>query len=251
MRLPLVRYVLMAALRDRLISSLFLAYVVSGSLSVFLASSALIEQDQFTVIFLSSSLRLVSVLGLVLFVVSFVRRSFDAKDIEFLLSRPVGRIQFILSYAFSFSVLAVFVSAAAGFVLLCISYHLFGIGHILWTISLMFEAVVMVVVAFFFAMQISSSSGAAMVTIGVYVLGRLIGQLLGIIDSVLVDSYGLYSVALQVVSVLTPRLDLLAQSSWLIYDVDIQVFYFSLMQVLGIAFLVLCAACVDFSKKQF
>ena len=251
MSFPLVRYVLMAALRDKLILSMFVVLVLSSSLSLFLASSVITEKDQFTLVFTASSLRLVSVLGLVVFVTFFVRRSFDGKDIEFLLSRPISRLNIVFSYVFSFSIMAVCVSLALTLALYAVAPHLFGMGHVFWLLSIIVENIAMVTVAFFFAMQISSAATSVMATLGVYVLGRLMGQLLGIIDSALVDSSGIYAVTLQVVSVITPRLDLLGQSSWLLYGYEGNYFVFALFQVMFFIFLVISAAYLDFSRRQF
>lgn len=251
MSMALVRYVLMAALRDKLILSMLVVLMVVTSLSLFLAGAAVVEKDQFTLVFTASGLRLVSVFGLVLFVVFFVRRSFDGKDIEFLLSRPIGRLSLVVSYVMSFSILAVMVSFAVGGALYGVAPHLFGYGHVLWLVSIIIENIAMVIVAFFFAMQISSAASGAMATLGVYVLGRLMGQLLGIIDSLLVDSQGIYAMALQLVSVITPRLDLMGQSSWLLYDAAPEYIAFAFFQVILFSLLVLCAACFDFLKREF
>ena len=252
MSLPLVKYVLMAAIRDKLVLSMLVILMVGSSLSMFLGSSAIIEKDQFSLVFAGSSLRIVSVLGLVLFVVFFVRRSFEGKDIEFLLSRPISRLNIIFSYGLAFSLLAIFMGLAVGGAIYAVAPHLFGDGHITWITSIMVEGVIMVNVALFFSMYISSSSSASMVTLGFYVLARMMGQLLGIVDSSLVDSQGLYSIILQFVSAVTPRLDLMGQSSWLIYGADSS---FNILDALlqGIVFsmFILFAASLDFVRRQF
>ncbi len=224
---------------------------VGSSLSLFLGSSAIVEKDQFTLVFTASSLRLVSVLGLVLFVIFFVRRAFDSKDIEFLLSRPITRVQLIVSYICAFSIISIAIVSGVGLALFSVAPSLFGFDHFIWLVSLVFECVAMVCISMFFAMQITSAASASMASLGVYVLGRLMGQLLGIVDSSLVDGTGFYAVALQVVSVITPRLDLLGQSSWLLYGVELQSFIFASLQVLFFSFLVLSSACLDFSRRQF
>lgn len=252
MSIPLIKYVLMAALRDKLIISMLICLAVGSSLSIFLGSAAVIEKDFFTLVFAASGLRLISVFALVLFVVFFVRRSFDSKDIEFLLSRPLGRVKIIFSYATAFILLAIVVSCSVVVTLATIMPHLFNIDFIYWGITLAVEAIVMVNIAFFFSMYISSAASASMISIACYVLGRMMGQILGIIDSPLVDSSGLFSMALQLVSVITPRLDLLGQSSWLLYGVeDMTVVYFSLVQCVVFSLLILCATSLDFVRRQF
>ncbi len=252
MSIPLIKYVLIAALRDKLVLSLLVLILLGSALAIFLGSAAIIEKDQFVMVFTAAGLRVVSVLGLVLFVVFFLRRSFDGKDIEFLLSRPVSRLNIVFSYGAAFSFLAIVMGIAVGLAVYCVAPHLFGSGHVLWSVSIIIENIIMVNVALFFAMYISSSASASLVTLGFYVLARMMGQLLGIVDSNLVESSGIYSMALQLVSVITPRLDLMGQTSWLIYGVDggigiwhifAQGFVFSL--------LVLFATSLDFVRRQF
>lgn len=252
MSYPLVKYALLAALRDRLVLSLLLILLLGSSLSLFLGSSAVIEGDQFTVVFSGGGLRIASVMGLVLFVVFFVRRSFEGKDVEFLLSRPVGRIQFLLSYACAFSVLATLMGGAVGVCVYAVSPSLFGTGHLLWVFSVVAENIIMVNTALFFSMVLSSASTAAMCTAAFYVLARMMGQLLGIVDSDLVDGTGPMAMAVQLVSVVTPRLDLMGQTSWLVYGFQEGIGFFTVfVQGALFCFLVLAASILDFVRRQF
>ncbi|MFP4097219.1 MAG: hypothetical protein ACLFU1_00360 [Alphaproteobacteria bacterium] len=250
--IPLIKYVFMAALRDRLMISLAIVLVVGASLGVFLGSAAIVEKTQFTAVFTGAGLRLVSVFGLVLFVVFFIRRAFESKDIEFLLSRPVGRLEIIFSFAAAFSVLCVLIGLGVAACVVAVSPTLFSSGHLMWIGSVMVETIIMANTALFFSMYISSASSAAMATFGVYVLGRLMGQFLGIVDSPLIDDQGGYAVIMQLVSVVMPRLDLLGQSSWLLYGVqDGYSFLFALGQGVFYSALVLLAASFDFIRREF
>lgn len=252
MSLPLVGYALKAAIRDRLIVSLFVVFLLGASLSIFLGSSALIEKDQFTLVFAAAGLRLVCVFGLVLFVVFFIRRSFDSKDIEFLLSRPINRIQLILSYALAFSVLAILMSAALSLVVVSIVPHLTSFGTFVWAVSVCVEVIIMVHVAMFFSMYISSAATASMASFALYILGRMMGQLIGIIDSPMIESNGIYAMALQLVSVFVPRLDLLGQTSWLLYGMEsYSMLIFAALQGAVFVFLILCATCLDIVRRAF
>ncbi|MCB1591711.1 MAG: hypothetical protein KDI90_04585 [Alphaproteobacteria bacterium] len=252
MSYPLVKYVLMGAVRDKLVTTLLILLLLGCSLSFFLGSSAVIEKDRFALVFAAGGLRLVGMMGLVLFVVFFVRRSFDGKDVEFLLSRPVSRVAFLYSYAFAFSVLALILGLAVGVCLYAVGPHLFGEGHLLWIASIIVENVIMVNVALFFSMYMSSATSAAMSSFAFYVLGRMMGQLLGIIDSSLVVDTGPMAMAVQFVSVVTPRLDLLGQTSWLIYGVGEGVgIGFVTLQGALFCLLISLAALLDFLKRQF
>lgn len=250
--IALMKYVFIAALRDKLMLSLFLVLFVGTSLAVFLGGAAVVEKMQFSVVIAGASLRMISVFGVVLFVVFFIRRAFESKEIEYLLSRPVGRLNLIFSFSLAFSALCVLISMAVGVCVTAVCPQSFGAGHLLWTFSLVIEVIIMANTALFFSMYISSAASAAMATFGVYVLGRLMGLFLGIVDSSMVDGSGLYAMAMQMVSVIVPRLDLLGQTSWLIYGLqDLSGFLYVLCQGIAYSVFVLLAASLDFVRREF
>ncbi|MDH5723102.1 MAG: hypothetical protein OEY94_07255 [Alphaproteobacteria bacterium] len=253
MLLPLVRYVLQAALRDRLVLALFLVLAVATALSIFFGSSAVIEKDIFSVVFIAGSLRIASILGLTLFVIFFVRKSFDSKDIEFLLSRPIGRVRFILSYSTAFNIIAVLLGLAGIATIYAMSLGLEKEGHFIWALSYLVECIIMVNVAFFFALYISSAANAAMATAAFYILGRMMGQILGIIDSNLLKTSLPVEMAMTLVSILVPRLDLMAQNSWLVYGLQnpLSSVFFVIAQCLVFYFLIINAILLDFVRRQF
>lgn len=252
MRWPLVRYVLTAAFRDRLVMALGIAIIVGASIAIFLGSAAITEKGQFAVVFAAAGLRFAGVLGLVLFTVFFIRRSFDARDVEFILSRPVSRAEFILSYAAGLSLLALGLGAAQALCIYLMAPQAFGSGHVWWMLSLAAENVIMVNTALFFSMILTSAATAAMATAGFYILARLMGQLLGIVDAFSQPNfiYDLMEYLMQAISAVMPRLDLMAQPSWLIYGYESGGFYV-LIQGAVFAILVMTAALVDLVRRQF
>ncbi|MEZ5813230.1 MAG: hypothetical protein R3E13_00650 [Alphaproteobacteria bacterium] len=253
MSLTMIRYVVRAAVRDKLIIGLCFLLIMAVSLSVFMGAAALTEQDRFVAVFAAGSIRILNAFGLVLFVVFFIRRSFETRDIELMLSRPIGRIQLVLSYAAGFSILAVFLGVVSGVCVSALSPHLFSNGHILWTASLIVENILMVNVALFFSMILTSAPSCAFASLGFYVLSRMMSQILGIIDSgkSLLDIQ-IMETLMQVISALMPRLDLMAQTSWLVYGPDPRVGYsFILLQGIIYAGLILLAALIDLRRRQF
>lgn len=251
---PLVLYVLMAAIRDKLVVALMAAMLVSVSLSIFVGSSAITEKGYFALVFAGNGLRLSGVFGLILFVIFFIRRSFESKDIELLLSRPVSRVQFLLSYCGALSLIAVLMGIVQGLCLLILGASISSQGHILWIVSLIAENIIMVNVALFFAMVLSSAAGAAMATAGFYVLARMMGQLLGIIDAHIQNIKVLHFIEyiMQAISAVMPRLDLMAQSSWLVYGNDNQIgLVYVLAQALIFTSLVVLGALIDLIRRQF
>ncbi len=250
---PVVRYVLSAAVRDRLIIALLVTIGLGAVLSVFLGTAAYIEKYQFVLVFAAGGLRILSVMGLVLFCVFFIRRSFDNKDVDYLLSRPVSRVSFIVSHAVAFSLIAMLLALASAVAVYMTAPITFSEGHIIWAISLMFELIIMANAALFFSMVLPSASTSAMAVFGLYILSRTIGILLGIVSSGLTESPMMKGLGfvMKFISLIIPRLDLMSQTSWLLYGaVDIGLVFICAQ---GIIFsgLLITAALVDLVRRQF
>ncbi len=249
---PVVKYVLTAAIRDRLILSFFLLMVVGASMAIFLGSSAIIESQQFAIVFAAGGLRFAGAVALVLFIVFYLRRAFENKDVEFLLSRPLSRPTFLFSHFIAFTLLA-FVLAAFVFGTLCaIAPNAVGEGHILWGSSLFMEYMIVGSMALFFAMVLSSAASCSLAVFAFYILARIIGQILGILGMGLamkgVDFLG---GVMNIIALVVPRLDLMAQTTWLLYGPDQIGYGFILLQGVIFSALIFFAALVDLGKRQF
>lgn len=256
MSLQVIRYVLKAALRDKMVWGLLAIFVLGACLSFFSGSAAAIEQDQFVVAYMAGGLRILALIGLSLFVVFFVRRSYDSRDIEFLLTRPVSRGGFVLSLATGFSLIAlfcgIFLSGILG--LLSVHYNEHD-GIALWGLGVTFEFILVCNVAFFFSMVLTSPVTAGLGTLGFYVLSRLMGGFLSIaLHPAMSTTDGMKLVVgvTKVVSVIIPRFDLMAQTSWLIYGGPrLQDWLFVVVQAGVFLTLVLSATIIDLRRKQF
>lgn len=249
----LVKYVIKAAVRDRLILSLLLLVILGVSIAIFLGSSAVAEKGQFAVVFAAGGLRVAGVIGLVLFVSVYVRRAFDARDVEYLLSRPISRVVFILSHALALSILAagMAVCVAAGLLVLNWGGHI-NEGMLLWGASIIAEFVIMANAAFFFAMVLPSAASSSLAVLALYVLARLMGQILGIINAGLgFVGFGFLSAIMQVISLIVPRLDLMGQTSWLIYGSGHIGYDFIVIQLVAYTALLVTASLVDLVRRQF
>lgn len=250
----LIQYILKAAIRDKLLLGLALLLLMSVALSMFMGSAAVTEQDQFAAVFAAGSIRLLNAIGLILFIVFFIRRSFEMRDIEFMLSRPIGRMKLVLSYSAGFSVIAALLGVLSGLCVIAMSPHLFSDGHILWTLSLVVENIILVNVALFFSMILTSAASCAFACLGYYVLARMSAELLGVVASGknIFNSEWL-EFGLQTISALMlPRLDLLTQTSWLIYGPEEAVgLLFVLAQGAIYTALAISAALLDMRYRQF
>lgn len=270
---PLIRFVLTAAFRDKLMMTLVLMILMSAGVSVFLGGSGLTEQESFALVFGAGGLRFLCVIGLVLFCCFYMRRCFETKEVEFLLSRPISRVTFLLSHAFAFIVLAVLVALVVAGAVFFLGRPDTG-GWLLWSASVAIECVLMTMIALFFSMVLSSASGSALAALGFYALCRLVGMLIGIAAQPSESPvFAVLNNLMNVISIILPRLDLMGQTSWLVYGLDGSAETLSLMHnatgyavnmlemlgvggfiaVQGLVFtlLLLVAAAFDFIRREF
>ena len=253
MLLILTKYVLTAAYRDKLLLGFLGLLLVGTSVSLFLGSSAITESDQFSLIFAGSSLRIAGNLALILFVVFYLRRSFEARDVEYLLSRPISKFQFLLAHGWAFIILSFL--AALLVTLFLVAMPISGITppYFLWGMSLWVEFCIMVLIAMFFSLALSSAVTASLASFAFYIMARLIGDILGIIEAAgNSGAYALMEKTMLVISVFIPRLDMMAQSSWLLYGVSEEInLLFILLQGTIFSVFVFSAAWLDLNKRQF
>ena len=249
----LVRYVIKAATRDRLMLSLLCSFIVAASLAVFMGSSAVAEKNVFALVFMAAGLRLAGVVGLVLFVVFFVRRSFDARDVEFLLSRPVTRVQFLLSFAAGFWVLALVTAIVQGLAMGLITPGFMTAGSLLWVASIAVENIIIVSTALFFSLILTSAATSAMATLGFYVLARMMGEILGVLAAGGIGAWMVIPAnVMKMISMLVPRLDLMGQTTWLVYGPGGGIGYgFLIVQAVFFTALILTAALIDLARRKF
>ncbi len=269
---PLVRFVLTAAFRDKLMMTLVLMIAMGAGVSVFLGGSGLTEQESFALVFGAGGLRFLSVIGLVLFCCFYMRRCFETKEVEFLLSRPISRMAFLFSHALAFIVLALVVAAAVSASVYFLGKPNLG-GWVVWSFSIAVECILMAIVALFFSMVLSSAAGSALAALGFYVLCRLLGTLLGIAaqpaENMIIN---ILNNLMDVIAIIIPRLDVMGQTSWLVYGVEgadsialmntatgyaadmlavMGVQGFILVQGVVFTALLLAAAVFDFIRREF
>ncbi len=255
--LSLARYVLKGALRDKVYLAVLVGMIVGVSLSILSASAAITEQDQFSLVFMAGGLRLLGLAGLILFVVFFVRRSFDARDVDYLLTRPISRLSFVLSHSFAFTLLAGGIAVTLGVGVVSFAMDVGKVdGALLWATGVVVEFVILANLAFFFAMVLSSPVSAGLATAGFYVLGRLMGQILGVIYFPTGDIPGFHLLAaiMKMISMVTPRFDLLAQTSWLLYGAGADLLRdYAMIAAQGFVFLslVITATVIDLVRREF
>ena len=249
----LARYVLATALRDRLFLALIVLVVLAAVLSVFIGGAAVVEKRELSVVYVASATRLILVAGLVLFVCFQVRRAFDSREIEVMVARPISRPNFVLAYAASLFVLSLAAAAIAVAVVGAVARPE-AAPLAQWALSLLVECSLMVLIALFFALTLSSAVASVLACFGFYVLARMVGLLTGIAADVgegsLVER--IVAGAMEVISVVIPRLDLFGQSAWLVHGLEGEIgASVILAQGLVYAPLIILATIFDMQRRYF
>ncbi len=252
--LTTARYILITALRDRLFIGLFIAVFIAFGVSIFLGSTALVEEAQATNAYIAGSTRGIIIVGLIVFVCFHVRTAFDNKEIELMLSRPISRFTFIFSYWLGFNIIAFILVAS-----LVISFKAFlyvpTTGLLIWGASMFLECTLIVAFSLFASLILRSAVTAVLLCFGFYLMARMMGFFLYIIEQphLFKNTVGLITEKLlYLVSAALPRLDLFADSELLVYAIP-EDFDFSLIITQTIIYvpLLLIMAYLDFRRKQF
>lgn len=250
-----IRYILLTALRDWLFIGLFLACFCAIGIANFLGSTALVEEAEMTIVYIGGSTRLILIIGLITFVCFHVRRAFDNREIEVIISRPISRFAFVIAYWMGFACVALLLTLP----LIATLGILFPVplnGLLYWGGSLLLETFLVVAIALFASLIMRSAVSSVIFCFGFYFVCRIMGFLLYVLEQPhLLKSFDLgwlTGKAIFVVSAMIPRLDMFAESKWLIYGMAGDASYqWFLPQTLVYIPLLLLMAVYDFKRKQF
>ena len=252
--LTTIRYILLTALRDWLFFAVPLGIYLIFALSVFLGGTALVEKQELAVVFSTGFSRIFVMAGLILFICFHVRRSFENREIEMLLSKPLSRSSFVFCYWLGFSVL----SLAFVLILLTATWLIFPInlkGMFAWALSVLLEAQMVCAFSLTCALIMRSAVSAVLASFSFYIIGRLMGFMLafldkpGALDTPAVSHWANF--ALAGTGMVLPRLDLFGKTEWLLYGFDSQGLWVFLLQAGIYIPLLLAMGMYDFTRRQF
>ncbi len=219
--LTTVRYVLITAVRDRLIAALLLALVAGVGGAAFLAVSAMAEKREFGLAFGGELTRMILVLGLITFISFHIRRMYETREIEAILARPISRTTFVLAYFSAYALIALLLSVVAA-LLLMVVFAAEGPGLIQWGASLILESLIVVAIALFCAMTLESATASVLAALGFYALARSAAFFRAIaanhtatFDQPVLNDINRW--IMEGIATLMPRIDLFGQSRWLVY----------------------------------
>lgn len=219
--LTTLRYVLITAIRDRLIAAFVVTLAGAVGVSTVLASSALSEKREFGLAFGGETTRLILVLGLIAFVCFHIRRMYETREIEAILARPISRATFVLAYFAAYAVVALLLSVVAP-LLLMVAFAANGVGLLQWGLSLTLESFIVVAIALFCAVSLESAAASVMAALGFYLLARSAAflQAITVNHTASFDQNWLNGVndwVIAIIAAVMPRIDLFGQSRWLVY----------------------------------
>ncbi len=251
-----IRYVLLTALRDWLFVGIMAALICAVFLSHFLASTVMVEKDEMLSSFTAGSARMIMVTGIIIFICFHVRRAFENKEIDLMLSRPISRASFIVSYWLGFCLVSVLMLVAlAAYMIIFYKYDFVGLS--IWVSTMAFELFIVNAFAVFASVILRSSVSSVLLCFGFYIISRMIGFFYYVLDKITVYNWKDFDFYAQkiiwMVSYLMPRLDLFAQSNWLIHGVNFSAedIYLPIIQAAIYIPLLLLFAIIDFTRKQF
>jgi ABC-type transport system involved in multi-copper enzyme maturation permease subunit len=250
----IIRFVLLTAMRDRLFAVLVLLLFVGVGISSGLAKTSMIEQHEMMLSFSGAVARLLLAIGLIVFVCFHIRHSFDSKEIDVLLSRPISRAGLVIGYWLGFSMVTAALVAINAAVLFLLS-PLSVTGFATWVGSLLLEMWLVVAIALFAAVTLRSAVSSVMASLVFYVAGRMMGFFLATIQSRFVFEEPWLNAAtkaiIEGVAIITPRLDLYSKSGWLVYGPSTADWQLFVMQSVSFIPLLLAVTILDFKRRQF
>jgi ABC-type transport system involved in multi-copper enzyme maturation permease subunit len=252
----IIRYTLITALRDWLFIGLFVIISAAIAISMFLASTALVEQQQMAIAYAAGTSRVIVIGGLIIFVSFHVRRLFENREIEVILSRPMSRGKFVVAYWVGFVVLGI-IMAFPLIIALEVLTKPNEIGLLYWGSSLILEIALIMAFALVSALILRSAVTSVLSSFGFYALARMMGFFTATIHvpTALIKSADFSRImqfVLEAVSVVLPRLDLFGETNWLVYGLNQaeNIWVYAVQSAIYIP-LLLALAVFDFQRKQF
>jgi hypothetical protein len=168
---------------------------------------------------MASSLRIVSVIGLIVFISFFQRRAHDYREVDYLLATPLGRYRYLFSNAAAFTLIALLFTVVMGALVILLQSEI-NEATVYWIASSFVELSLTASFTLFMSTRLRSATVCTLLSLAFYSLARLLGAVLGVIDSHMLETMKhikWLEYAMDVISTVIPRFDLLAQSQWLIY----------------------------------
>ena len=137
----IIFYILLNAVRNKLYIGLILFLLIAISLSIFLGSTAFIEEQQFTNAYIAGLSRIIIESGMMIFVCINIGKAFENKEIEFIISKSISREKFILSSIAGFMLASILIIIPL-ILLILIICQVNYLGLLIWSTTLITETTI-------------------------------------------------------------------------------------------------------------
>ena len=250
--LPIARYTLLEALRNRLLWLALILVAAGLGFTQFLQQVAITESNQIQAALLAAVVRVGSVFVLASFVVTSMVREFNDKVMELILSRPLRRSSYFFGKLAGYAAIALALALISSLPL-----ALFAPAQqvALWGLSLACELLIVTAFSLFCVLSLTQVISALAAVAGFYLLSRSISALQIMAANPLSDlSLGqqLVNFVIDAIAFLLPGIDRMTQTGWLIYSApDPAEILTALAQTAAYVLLLCGAALFDLQRKNF
>ena len=255
----IIKYLVLNAVRNRVFLGLNLFLILSIAFAIFLSTTAFVEKNQFATIYVAGISRVVMQFGLILFCCLSVNKAFENKEVEFIISKSISREKFIFGYFLGFASVAI-ITFIPLFLVVFLVCQINDLGFLFWSTTFIAETFLLICFAILASLVLHSNFNAIFASCGFYLISRLMAMFTMSIDQSLsqvmqlqqTKLIGICKFLLQMLSAIFPRLDLFAQTKWLVYGVQ----DYSFVKIVIYQFLIYLPLLIvmsfhDFRKKQF
>lgn len=246
------QYIFLSSTRDSFIWSLLIMVIALLGVSIFFANNALIEQEHMAIIYGAFITRLFLAIGFAWFVCHKIHTMKEGSEIDMIISCRTQDYSFILGFVIGVQGM-LFVMILPFVIFIYIFSPVDFLGQITYLASLYVELSSVIVISLAIACVIRNTVVAGLCAIIFYVYARLSGYIE--IDSpeaiFTIETLMYYSNF--IIGHLTPRFDLMSDSSWIVYGFEDDIFKtysFAMMQAIGYWFLFLLISMFDFRSLR-
>lgn len=249
--LAIARFTLLDALRSRLGTTSFIVMLVLTASSLFLHELAITDGQRVQLGFLAPALRFTAMFIIGAFIISTLQREFNERSATLILALDLARAHYVAGKILGFIGIACSVAILFSLPILLLADAVIGWA---WSVSLIMEAAIVAVFAVFCATSLRSMTAGLVLTLGFYVLAKTIVVLQLISHASLLAATSLHRYmngALDLLSLILPRLDNFAQTGWLVDSAPVIALAPLALQTLIFVGLISSATMIDIYRKNF
>ncbi len=242
-----------SAKRDKLVLGLLFAMVIGSFIAAFLGSTSLVENDQMRVIYSATICRYIIMIGMMVFISFHMKKLFENKEMDVMLSRIPSRSSIVIAFVTSFALVAFVVVGFAAAITMLVYLKNF-VNILYWGVTVALESLIVVSFTTFFCIVMRSPSLALLMTFATYMIGRIIGNFIAYIDisSANTSLLSISEVTLKTLSIVMPRLDLFGKTDIIIHsNYDLKGFLVILAQSLVYSMFLTLLGIFDMRRKEF